>query len=442
MKRVVLGITIVILTGTFQRLSATPQDTTTRNAGYYSKLLGINVTKLTEGENGTVWIIGGVNNNKLYSVSSKGDTTNLTELYNLPTGTEFSDIVVIRSKRVLIGTKNRYAFLLHNKKVEWLNHDYGLKDSCILSFKWDKKQKLIEVNTPNSRYLVKHHNQIRNIRFTEIRDTSSTFDDITQFFRRNFRWRIQKGICTIAADIDFSFRNQKYISTEELDKIKQQLIPGDIIIKRNDRQLANVGIPGFWTHSGIYVGSLALLDSTFNGISMLEGSKPSEYIRENYPEVYTRLTDKPNIIIEAIADGVVLNPLEHIAKVDYLAALRTNLQCEDIFKSILSAFEYLDTPYDYLFDFSNDKELVCSELIYLSFSPSPNKQGIFFKMGELQGSNFYSPNDFAKQFCKVLRKPNQQFNLVFFFDAEKNNRRSVKRNESAFSKTWKRDNTY
>lgn len=434
-----LALAILTITNALQLLAAAPQDTTKRDSLYYAKRLGTPISKIIESENNPTWIIGGNNSNILFRVSLKGEILNVSELLNLPKETEFSDVVVIRSKRILVGTKNKYAFLLHNRKVEWLNQEYGLQDSSIVSFSWNKKQKLIEVNTATSRYLVKHHNQIRNIRFIKIKDTTSTFDDITQFFKRNFRWRIQKGICVIAADIDFSFRDQKYISNEELNKIKQQLLPGDIIIKRNDMQLANVGIPGFWTHSGIYVGSLTKIDSTFMGIPMLDGQKPSEYICDNYPEVYARLLNSSNIIIEAIADGVVLNPIEHIAKVDYLAALRTNLQCEDIFKSLLTAFEYLDTPYDYLFDFSNDNELVCSELIYLSYCASPNKLGVKFEMGELQGKRFYSPNDFAKQFCKEYKKPEQQFNLVFFFDAEKNNKRSVKRNEVAFSKTWKRN---
>jgi hypothetical protein len=136
---------------------------------------------------------------------------------------------------------------------------------------------------------------------------------------------------------------------------------------------------------------------------------------------------------------VVISPVEHIAKVDYLAALRTNLDKNDILKSLLSAFEYLGTPYDYLFDFSNDNELVCSELIYLSFRPSPSKNGVSFTMGQLDGETFLSPNDIAKQFSMELDQPTSQFKLVFFYDAKKRLGKSITRNEGAFAKSWKRN---
>ncbi len=48
-----------------------------------------------------------------------------------------------------------------------------------------------------------------------------------------------------------------------LDIIKEELLPGDILLKRNNYQLTNMGLPGFWTHSGIYIGSLEELDKYF-----------------------------------------------------------------------------------------------------------------------------------------------------------------------------------
>lgn len=418
--------------------NANLQDTTARDSSYYAALIGDQVNKIIAPSKGPTWVIAGKDSHRLYRISAKGEVLNVGQTLGIDDDVIFTDLIPIKSRRILVGTKNRYAFLLHNKHVEWLNTKYGLMDSTVLSIKFNSKQKLMEVETPNHRYLVKHHNMIRNIRFIEIRDTASTFDEISDFLKRNFRWSIQKGICQIAADIDFSFREQKYIHGQELEEIKSQLQPGDIIIKRNDAQLSNVGIPGFWTHSGIYIGSLNQLDSLYSGLQMLGGQLPSEYIRENYPEVHEKMYGRSNLIIEAIGKGVVINPLEHIAKVDYLAALRTNLKCDDIFKSLLSAFEYLGTPYDYLFDFSNDNELVCSELVCLSFSSSPNKQGVNFSMGSLGGKSFLSPNDIAKQFDTELHKEGQQLHLVFFYDAESGNKKSIKRNESSFARSWKR----
>ncbi|WP_320052779.1 YiiX/YebB-like N1pC/P60 family cysteine hydrolase [uncultured Acetobacteroides sp.] len=442
MKHPFCKTALATLTLLLFQLAAMAQGDATPDSASYANLIHAPVARIFSARNGTRWIIAGKDSSLLYRVTHKGVVINMRDTAGLPCDTRFSDVLIIRNNRVLVGTKNRYVFSFNGDKAKWINSSYGLTDSTIDHFEWDKRQKLLFVETANSRFLVKHHNKLINIRFSEVKDTLTTFDEIRHFIKSNFRWSIQKGICEVCADIDFSFRAEKFVSEEDLQHIKDTLRPGDIIVKRNDEQLSNVGIPGFWTHSGIYVGSLAQLDSCFSGIAMLGGQKPSAYIQESYREVYERLADKQGLIIEAIGKGVVINPVEHIAKVDYLAALRTNLDKADIFKSLLTAFEYLGTPYDYLFDFSNDNELVCSELVYLSFRPSPNKTGINFIMGELDGETFLSPNDIAKQYSLEWKQPSPQLKLVFFYDAKRRQRKSERRNEAAFAKSWRRKSLY
>jgi hypothetical protein len=424
------------------QLAAMAQSDATPDSASYASLVHAPIVRIYTAKNKTRWIIAGNDSSLLFKVTHKGEVLNMKDTAGLPADTRFSDVLIIRNNQVLVGTTNRYVFRFSGDKASWINRSYGLTDSTIDHFEWDRRQRLLYVETASSRFLVKHHSKLINIRFSQIKDTLTTFDEIRRFLKKSFRWRIQKGICEVCADIDFSFRPEKFISNESLQQIKDTLRPGDIIIKRNDEQLANVGIPGFWTHSGIYVGSLAQLDSCFGGIAMLGSQKPSDYIHESYPEAYDRLYGKSSLIIEGIGKGVVFNPVEHIAKVDYLAALRTSLEKDDLFKSLLSAFEYLGTPYDYLFDFSNDNELVCSELIYLSFRPSPSKKGIIFIMGELDGETFLSPNDIAKQYSIEWKQPSPQLRLVLFYDAERRQRKSERRNEAAFAKSWRRKSLY
>lgn len=434
-KKIVLtALTIVSLQTSIQA-----QDGAANDSSYYANLIHSRINHIYTSKNGAKWIIAGQNNEQLFNVTAKGEVLNMKDSAKIPQNTQFSDVLIIKNNSVLVGTKNRYAYQFNDGKSLWINGDYGLTDSTVEYFKWDSRQKLLFVQTAHSRFMVKHHNKPINIRFSEIKDTLTTFDEIRLFLKKNFRWHIQKGICVVAADIDFSFRPEKFIGEKDLLQIKESLLPGDLIIKRNDKQLANVGIPGFWTHSGIYIGSLDMLDSCLINTEMLGNQKPSAYIKETYPEVYEKMVGRKNLIIEGIGKGVVINPVEHIAKVDYLAALRTNLNKNDILKSLLSAFEYLGTPYDYLFDFSNDNELVCSELIYLSFRPSPSKKGVNFTMGQLDGETFLSPNDIAKQFSMELDQPTSQFKLVFFYDAKKRLWNSIMRNEEAFAKSWKRN---
>ena len=406
----------------------------------YANILKNPIHKIIYNKDGYLFIIAGNNKEKLIKIkiNNKGAIEDLVERYNLPPGTVFSDVLCMRNSCILIGTKNQYIYFLRNKKITWLNKKYGLTDSIVENFGYDKKQKLVVVKTEKSRFLLKNENKIRNIRFAEIKDTVSTVDEIIDYFKQYVKKPFQKKFLGIVTGVDFSFRKDKYLNDNELVKVKSIVFPGDVILRRNELQVTNIGIPGFWKHSGIYVGDLSQFDSFFTGLPMLNGQQPSDYIKENYPEIYKKLLNEKTRIIEAIAEGVVIEPVEHIAKTDYLAVLRTHLDKEDIFKSLLTAFEYLGTPYDYLFDFNNDNELVCSELLYNSFRPHHDKNGITFRMGMNDGKPFLFPNDIAKQYSKEKKEHKQQFSLVYFFDAALYMKSGKTGTEDEFCKSWKR----
>lgn len=424
-------ITLLIFT-----LSAFSQ----KDSAYYANLLNERVWKLSYHKDSDVaWVIAGENKDKIFRIKND-KIKNITEEAHLPKNNIYSSILCLSNKHVLVGTENNYLFYLRSsKRYKWMNQKYGLLDSCIESISLKKKEKMVFVKTPSARYMLKHYNRAYNLYFTQITDSAKTTDELAYFFKYYIQEPIQRGICFVASDIDFSFSKNKMIKDETLQKIKRGLLPGDIIIKRNDYQLANVGIPGFWTHSGIFLGSLEKLDSCFADLPILDGQKPSEYIEDNFPAIYERMQKKGDLIIEAIGEGVVINPVEHIAKVDYLAALRTNLSKSDIFQSLLIAFDYYGTPYDYLFDFDNDETLVCSELVYRSFSPKGDKKGIDFIMGSYKDKPFLSPNDIAKHYALEFNKPNPQFKLIYFYDADRHKNRSIKRSERAFAKTWRKN---
>jgi hypothetical protein len=421
-----LLLTSLILSG--QKLPDT--DST-----YFASLLQIRVNRIIHSPDSSIWVIAGENNEDLYKITSNGIVHKIDEEFQIPSHTNYSDVLSLQGSNVLIATSNDYLYFLRNRKKVWINAQYGLSDSAVRNLEWDSRLKLVSIKTSNSRFLVYHPNRLRNFQITEIQDTVSTMDEISYFLKQNFRLRIQKGICTIASDIDLSFRKQKYINETDLEVLNNILIPGDLIIKRNDSQLANVGIPGFWTHSAIFIGGLEMLDSLFKDHPMLDSLTPREYISENYPEMYQQLLGRKDLIIEGIAEGVLINPVEHIAMSDYLAVIRPQLPQQDIFKSILSSFDYLGAPYDFLFDFSNDNEVVCSELIYNAFKPSYDKQGIIFTIGELSGRPFLSPTDLARQCCKEMDGSIPQMKLVFFYDAEKEHKKAIQRNGIEFCKT-------
>lgn len=247
---------------------------------------------------------------------------------------------------------------------------------------------------------------------------------------------VQKMILQLVTGIEYGPRKEKLITSSAIDEMKNILKPGDLLLKRSNWQLTNVGIPGFWTHSGIYIGDLSDIDSYFAGETQFYGLPPSKYIKAHYPAIYKELSKSGKFIIEAVADGVVINPLENIARVDYFAALRPQLSAKDKFKALIRAFDFFGTPYDYDLNFLTDNRLVCSELIYKAYA-LPDV-GLHFKLGENNGLPLLTPNDIVKEFDSEYGSENQELDLIIFRDASEWNRKSFRGSVEDFRLSWKR----
>jgi len=255
----------------------------------------------------------------------------------------------------------------------------------------------------------------------------------------DFWFPFQKWIAISITGVDYSSRKEKYISNEDINIIKEELLPGDVLFKRNNYQLTNIGLPGFWTHTAIYIGCLDKMDKYFNDILLDDCLTASEYVKVIYPKVYDDLKDISNkeYIIEVIAPGVVINSLEAIAKVDYFSALRPKLSKEDKLKAIFVAFEYLGKAYDYNFDIMTDNALFCSELIYKSYLYSSNKKGITFNLESKAGRLLLSPNSIIKKFDEEIDSENSEFEFVVFYDGSEKEKKAIRKTANDLKTTWK-----
>lgn len=271
---------------------------------------------------------------------------------------------------------------------------------------------------------------------------SIVFNNILDFFGQNvfdLWFPVQKWLAISITGVDYSSREEKYVSNEDINAIKQELVPGDILLKRNNYQLTNIGIAGFWTHSGIYIGCLNELDCYFKDIPLGDYSCVAEYVKSIYPKVYDSLCSNDNIeyIIEVIAPGVVINPLYAIAKVDYFSALRPKLSKEDKLKALFIAFESLGKAYDYNFDIMTDNALFCSELIYKSYLCSSNKKGLKFDLEPKAGRLLLSPNSIIKKFDEEFDNENSEFDFVVFYDGSERERKAINKSAVDLKTTWK-----
>ncbi len=226
-----------------------------------------------------------------------------------------------------------------------------------------------------------------------------------------------------------------YLVSQHIDKLH----PGDILLERRNWFMTNAGIPGFWPHAVLFVGTLERFDEYFEGVEGTGGRKPSEVVAERYPNAYEDWL-KPErgfkrSVIEARREGVILNSLENSADCDYLGAMRPRISREDKFKAILAAMSHAGKPYDYNFDFSTDASLVCSELVYKSYN---EVKGLSFDFEIVNGRPLLPPNHIARKFDREYGTPDQQLDFVLFLDGSEENQNAVPRDVAHFRDTWRR----
>ncbi len=231
-------------------------------------------------------------------------------------------------------------------------------------------------------------------------------------------------------------RRDYLITPEILATHIGRLQPGDILVQRRNWHMTNIGIPGFWPHTALYVGTPAEIDACFSTL----GLQPMETIKALYPDAFAALEKKavdghPVRVIEAIRPGVVFQSLETSAKCDYLAVIRPNLSKAEKFKALLAAFSHHGKPYDLNFDFATDNELVCSELVYKSFKAAGH---LPFKPEIVSGRLLLPPNRMVGQIIENLGGDNPAFTFVLFLDALEKSKTIVEQDAAAFKASGSR----
>lgn len=197
------------------------------------------------------------------------------------------------------------------------------------------------------------------------------------------------------------------ISTAQIETMSKELEPGDIIFERKNWEMSNIGLPGFWPHVALYVGSP----------EQLAGSGIKRTFREKWERFCKKFRDgKGHRVIEAIGDGVIFNSLEHSCDCDYVAILRPRLPKEEKLVAIERAFHYEGRPYDFDFDFTSDSSLVCSELVWKCYQPGGKHKGLDMPLVEIAGRPVLPPNEIVRRFAATYGKPEQVLDFVYFLD--------------------------
>ena len=213
--------------------------------------------------------------------------------------------------------------------------------------------------------------------------------------------------------------------------------------------MTNVGIPGFWTHAAIYIGT-AEQRASFSArpevavwLGQQGAASIDQLIEKSYPQVYERLLlpyqdGNMPAVIEALSPGVSLTSFEHSAACDSLAVLRPLLAPADRAAAVVRAMKYQGRPYDYAFDFLSDDALVCTELVVKAYLSDRTKQGLQLPLTKLMGHLVTPANAFAEQFDTSFDTVQQQFELISFLDGDERRRQADDKGGESFRSTWRR----
>jgi hypothetical protein len=221
--------------------------------------------------------------------------------------------------------------------------------------------------------------------------------------------------------------------------------PGDVVVERRNWYLSNIGLPGFWPHAALWVGSPDELTawSRDPDVDAAFGGSFVAHLQRLYPKAWAAFTTvdhegNPRRIVEAISEGVVFNAAEESIRADYVAAMRPVRSRLEKAKAIERAFFYFGRPYDFDFDFYTDESLVCSELVFKSWEPRVGQQGLQLGLEKVVGRMTLGPNSVVRLFDQQRGTPQEQLAFAWFLDGREREGRAVFADEAAFRASWRR----
>lgn len=257
---------------------------------------------------------------------------------------------------------------------------------------------------------------------------------------------IQRGASLAVSHLRLPVRKGGLIRRRQLREILPLLAPGDVLLQRREWVFTNVGLPGFWTHAALFVGTPKEREALASDASVRAwlreyrgGAQDLEACLGAVATTCRRAGDHfPARVIEALAPGVIFSSMERSAACDGLAVLRPRLSPHEKAAALIRAFHFLGRPYDFAFNFATDSALVCSEVVVKSYEAGEGTHGLSLPVTCLAGHAVVPPNDVARVFDVEADREDRQFDLVCFLDGREAEHRAVLASEGDFKTSWRR----
>jgi hypothetical protein len=262
---------------------------------------------------------------------------------------------------------------------------------------------------------------------------------------------VQAGVSEWMGDTKVLRQNHALISDAQIAAMVPKMQPGDVMLQRREWYVSNVGLPGFWSHAALYIGTPEERRAYFDHAEVRAWVKSQGVADGDFEKLLARRHEQaynagratqehghvPRVL-EAISEGVSFTTMEHSASADSLVVLRPRLSKKDKAFALLRAFGYAGRPYDFDFDFQTDATLVCTELVYKAYEPAAAFKGIGMQPEEIVGRLAIPANSVARQFDAEYGTPAQQWDMVLFLDGAERQKRAVESDVAGFRTSWQR----
>ena len=262
---------------------------------------------------------------------------------------------------------------------------------------------------------------------------------------------VQAGVSEWMGDTKVLRPDHSLISAAQIETLQEKLLPGDVLLVRREWFLSNIGLPGFWPHAALYVGTPEERRKYFSDAGIADWVKTQggtngdfeELLQDRSAPAYAESIKPhehahPTRIVEAMSEGVSFTALEHCADADAVVALRPLLPKTEKAMAILRAFHYAGRPYDFNFDFATDSELVCTELVYKSYEPAQGMRGLQLPLEEMLGRPLLPANKIARQFDEQYGTADAQFEFITFLDGHERAGKAIEADVTQFRQSWQR----
>ncbi|MBW2462861.1 MAG: hypothetical protein JRH11_14510 [Deltaproteobacteria bacterium] len=253
---------------------------------------------------------------------------------------------------------------------------------------------------------------------------------------------VQRDVAEWFGDTRVVAADRRLISDAQLVSFGEVLEPGDIIVERRNWYLSNVGLPGFWPHAALFVGTQDDIRAAFDDDPAVQEryGTLSEYLAEAHPEAWAALGRQDHAgnahrVLEAVSEGVVAASLEHSCGADYVAALRPRLAKVEVARALVRAFGYFGRPYDFDFDFATDDTVVCSELVMKAYEPEADGRGLRVPPITVVGHVAVPPTEIVRVFAEERGDDDAQLEFVYFLDGRERGHNALVADETALAES-------